>query len=945
MLGAPGNLRWLHLSDFHVGKDHYAQRRMFERIVRHVSEKVASGFGPSFLFITGDIADKGLSKEYEVFNFEFLDALQKSIGDDIASRTFAVPGNHDVDRRRRQAFDQREMSDPAKRYFDPTEDGRENRELLFPRFETFAQNDCTAPKGLWLTSTLGHFAVINEINDRKIGIAGINTAWLSKDEFDREHMTPGKPLLEQALSYIKGCDLRVVLGHHPLDWMLPNERRMITSLLGKASAVYLHGHLHDTWVDPTYGGGGASLLVQCAAGFQAREGERWRNGLLWAEVDFAENIVRFQPWTWSAAHQDWTLAADAFPESRRNSDWWEYSLPGTSAAAGAKTARKSAGASIPKGWSVSSLDELRTHTPPLESDAAIRFFDGGTPGWPVAFSSAIPDRAVVGKLAQLFVPPPDEDRPRVVLLTGAACEGKTTAVLQTARSLLEKNPTWKVLRRADETLVPNTLELLPLLASHNDWLIVIDEADNAATGVLDLIKQAPGNIRSALRFLLASRDSDWRSSSANTLPWTSLCSFAQQTLSGLDDGDATRIVDAWANFGEAGLGRTALLRPEERAQRLVEAARDEAKVSQGAFFGALLAVRVGEDMQKHAKSMLARLAQNSIPGGRTLRDALSFIAAMHAEGLEFLSRPVLATVLGCPLDKLRAAILLPLGEEAATTTSSEFVFTRHPRIAQAILTVLASEFGEDTDLMYVDLVEAALDAVAKGHFVPPLVAWRYRLPDHFFDTGREALAISIAKAVVAREPLNLKPLVNLAQLYRKTDALDLAIKVFKDVPSTYPAHRGFFTEWATAHGNAGDSAASVLLAAYSVSDECETVPPDNEAIKLGLAGMAVAFGKLFSAYSEHEFDEARAACAVIGSHLKLDHRAASYFTGYLERAAAAKTRIPTIDTALSILKAGIVSAAGYTSDVDVLARIGEPKRLTFEGIVRLVRASAPRIHS
>ncbi len=32
--------RWLHLSDFHVGKDKYAQRRIFERIHEHVRERV-----------------------------------------------------------------------------------------------------------------------------------------------------------------------------------------------------------------------------------------------------------------------------------------------------------------------------------------------------------------------------------------------------------------------------------------------------------------------------------------------------------------------------------------------------------------------------------------------------------------------------------------------------------------------------------------------------------------------------------------------------------------------------------------------------------------------------------------------------------------------------------------------------------------------------------------
>lgn len=244
MTMASQRVRWLHLSDFHVGKDNYAQRRMFERIIRHVTEKTESGITPDFVFITGDIADKGLPEEYNLFNFEFLDALQKVFVNGPAVRCYAVPGNHDVDRTRRQAFDQREMADPGKRYFDASDEGRNQRELLFPRFEAFVDNDCTAPQGLWVMSAAGHFALTEEIDGFRVRIIGINTAWLSKDDHDRERLTPGKSLVEHALARFDDCRLCIVLGHHPLDWVLPSERRMISALLGKASALYLHGHLH-----------------------------------------------------------------------------------------------------------------------------------------------------------------------------------------------------------------------------------------------------------------------------------------------------------------------------------------------------------------------------------------------------------------------------------------------------------------------------------------------------------------------------------------------------------------------------------------------------------------------------------------------------------------------------------------------------------------------------
>jgi hypothetical protein len=39
-------IRWLHLSDFHVGKDDWAQLRLFEKIIEHVADQKANGLIP-----------------------------------------------------------------------------------------------------------------------------------------------------------------------------------------------------------------------------------------------------------------------------------------------------------------------------------------------------------------------------------------------------------------------------------------------------------------------------------------------------------------------------------------------------------------------------------------------------------------------------------------------------------------------------------------------------------------------------------------------------------------------------------------------------------------------------------------------------------------------------------------------------------------------------------
>ena len=73
-------VRWLHLSDFHVGMDNYGQRKLFEQICGHVKETVASGAIPDLVFLTGDLANRGANTEYAEFFELMLAPLLDALG-------------------------------------------------------------------------------------------------------------------------------------------------------------------------------------------------------------------------------------------------------------------------------------------------------------------------------------------------------------------------------------------------------------------------------------------------------------------------------------------------------------------------------------------------------------------------------------------------------------------------------------------------------------------------------------------------------------------------------------------------------------------------------------------------------------------------------------------------------------------------------------------------
>src|ERR1019366_308423 len=113
-------------------------------------------------------------------------------------------------------------------------------------------------------------------------------------------------------------------------------------------------------------------------------------------------------------------------------------------------------------------------------------------------------RAVVETLAGLFRD--RHDRPIMGVLLGPGCEGKTTALLQAAYAVLQRDSKWRVLRRVDEAAPVPVDELLAVFQPDFKYLVLIDEADRAAESVYTLVNQLSLSRVSDVHLLLASRD-------------------------------------------------------------------------------------------------------------------------------------------------------------------------------------------------------------------------------------------------------------------------------------------------------------------------------------------------------------------------------------------------------------------------------------------------------
>lgn len=844
-------LRWLHVSDFHFGKSDYEQKLSTRRLIEHITTQRDNGYAPDFVFITGDIANTGKIEEFRLFTEYFLSPLVEILGTDSMDRIFAIPGNHDLSREINEGFSKEKFLKTDADFFYPTEKSNGKRKMLIERFNNFHSDlplECINP----LLNKNGAFSFTRSVKGCEVGIVGLNTAWLCDGEQDRGALTPGLPLAREALENVRGTDVRFVLGHHPIDWINTQHSSPLQAVFGENAVIYLHGHMHTAGFTQNINGSGNFASIQAGAAWQAPEGGKWRNGFVWGEIDISNSSISLQPYNWHFDNQCWTLDGTRFHENYRTNDKWVFDAPNSTPTK--RIDYKPRQKTLPLvGWEVKDKDLLSIYDAPLKKDEAIAFFDGATPNWNIALSSSIPRREIVQKLASNFSS--SQDSSTVGVLLGAGCEGKTTALLQASYEILRLNPSKKLLLRTNHTRPFAPSDLIETLSEHDNWLIVIDEADQVAKDLLRFIESGFDGCKGKIDFLLASRDSDWSSSLANKLPWEFKSKYKEITLKDLSQIDSEAIVTAWGQYGDQGLGdELATLAAADRADKLRFYAKKEAKGNSDAFFGALLMCRHGGDLLEHAESMLRKLAAIELECGKNLKDVLGYIAAMHSEGFNKLTFAALAEILELTVSKLQSDVIRRLGKEAAATSTSTTVFTRHKYIASAIVEVLETKFNENISTYFINLAVSEVNR-SKSEHILDLKFWRFDLSEQLFLSGKKRLATEITESLLAADPTNYHLITKLASYYRRQDGTPSAIDLFRPL-NEKPKHRGFYFEWGVCEGIQRNLIENALLAIYSLSDDSEDTSLTVDSTRMYLSGLATCCAQLYTSYADRIFIEA-----------------------------------------------------------------------------------------
>lgn len=859
-------LNYIHLSDFHVGKDCFGQVLNFEYLISFIRNRIKNSDVPDLIFITGDIANAANEDEYMIFYESFLCPLEELLKDHFdENRIFIVPGNHDVNCNNAIAVKRHDVLYDIPNFLDPDPIGRKNRELLLSRFENYCNNDAVFTNNHWILSDNGFFSLKMRLHGYDVGLCGLNSAWLSdKDSDDREKLTFGKAMLERGLSSLDGCDILFVLSHHPIEWIAPSERNAIRALLGRYQVVFLCGHHHEHESVIVDGFGYPYISIQSGAAFIDRENEEFHNCFYLGNANLSTKDIFLTPYCWSKKNQEWVVNSTCLPSNYRirGTDQWKLSIP-------QNNLLQDDALKLPEGWLIINKRYLIERQLPIDEKRALNFFDGSTPRWSDALSDAVPKRDIVNNIVEHFINAKNQRENIIVILLGAGGEGKSIALMQSICELVLSHE-FRVLwhDNLDSNFSSNCIKSLP---KDNDktWLIASDAADSIAERLFNEIKLLRNKDRKDICYLICCRDTDWLNSKGPHLDWDKYINRSQERLKGLSRNDALKIVKAWHAFGNTALKELSKMTIEQATDILYNAARAELEQhpQDGAFLAAMLHVRYADGLKEHVYSLLKRLQSVSIKGG-TLLNAFTYISAMHAEGLQILSKKVLANTLGCNEGDVIRSVIGPLGDESAGTVAGGAILTRHRTIAKVAVEILTSRFYIDIDNVFDTLVRSAVSLTVGYEYVPNANSWRY-LSDHFFKKGLYETAIRLAITAYNEDSSSINLLVKVGHLFREAGQPEQSIKWFRRPHSKLYDSRSYCVEWATSEGNVQNHAFAVYLYAISLSDEIAHQRPNNEDTIYALGGVATALHHLFIKYQNDIFKDGYQAALRLYSLLNL----------------------------------------------------------------------------
>ena len=290
-------MRWLLLSDLHIGNANEAQRVALMSLVKDIREQAGeSSF--DMVMLAGDLAYSGKQEEYDIVAKDVINPLRE-MHSFRKARFIAVPGNHDVDCDQGYPPAVNTLGpERSESFFHMDETGKKLREVTAKRlsaYSVFLKSE--EIEGVDPTDSPACLLDVGA-SSANVQILCVVTTFFSCKHLDKEKYQAPAPIhpIRKLLTGDNRNALTIILGHHPVDWFKPESTRQLESLLVDNNAVYVHGHEHRIQAD--FGSRGLTSLgfgAMYQASLTTPPTPYYRNSFAICEIDESLH-VHFRTW-------------------------------------------------------------------------------------------------------------------------------------------------------------------------------------------------------------------------------------------------------------------------------------------------------------------------------------------------------------------------------------------------------------------------------------------------------------------------------------------------------------------------------------------------------------------------------------------------------------------------------------------------------------------------
>lgn len=244
-------LRIIHISDFHLENENPNLRK--QNIIKALSKDLENYVAnDTILFFTGDLLNQGAAgfknkdNAFKTFEEIFINPILEE-NPKLKGSFFIIPGNHDIFRDKIDKYSEIGLNSELKNAdsLDSFIRNNRNESTNLSRIEDYKkwENDFYQ-RNNDKASSLFEFSHKIEIEDGRIGITCLNSAWFCKDDKDKGNILLGRNQIENSLDELGDCEVRLLLSHHPLEFFKEFDREKTWPLIHHKYDAFFTGHVH-----------------------------------------------------------------------------------------------------------------------------------------------------------------------------------------------------------------------------------------------------------------------------------------------------------------------------------------------------------------------------------------------------------------------------------------------------------------------------------------------------------------------------------------------------------------------------------------------------------------------------------------------------------------------------------------------------------------------------